>query len=273
MNNALLEELLAVRRKRIPCALVTVAETKGSVPRAAGAKMLVYASGETSGTVGGGKFEALVVADAQETLQNGTTTLKSYPLHEGDPASFGAICGGEATVLIEPQNLNTAVYLIGGGHCSLAIAKLALECGMHVTVVEDRVEVLNEFSPAVNCITAPATTFISGHAWQARDALLLVSRNHELDQAALAAALQTGGISYVGMIGSRRKVRRVFDALRTAGVNQDQLSAVYAPLGLDVGADSPTEIAISALAEVLKVLRRRSGDHLRNGASAEAAAD
>jgi xanthine dehydrogenase accessory factor len=105
MTNALLEELQAARAARKPCALVTVAATKGSVPRAAGAKMLVYAAGLTSGTIGGGKFEALVVADAQTCLREKAPLLKTFTLREDEPDSFGAICGGEATVLIEPQNI------------------------------------------------------------------------------------------------------------------------------------------------------------------------
>ncbi|MGI9089332.1 MAG: XdhC family protein [Chthoniobacterales bacterium] len=259
MTDALFEDLVAARRDRTPCALATVAETKGSVPRAAGAKMLIYADGKISGTIGGGKFEALVIADAQASMRDGQARLKSYPLHEGDPASFGAICGGESTVLIEPQNLNTAIFLIGGGHCSRAIARLALECGMHVTVVEDRADAAGNFPPAANCVTAAATAFIAGRAWQPTEVLLLVSRNHQLDQDALAVALRTGGAGYVGMIGSRKKVRQVFEALRAEGITDEQLARVYAPLGLDIGADSPGEIAISVLAEVLKVTRGASG--------------
>jgi xanthine dehydrogenase accessory factor len=265
MIDALLEELMAARRARIPCALVTIAETKGSVPREAGAKMLVYGDGRFSGTIGGGKFEALVAADAQETMRVGTPLLKNYPLHEGAPDSFGAICGGAATVLIEPQNLNSAIFLMGGGHCSLAIAKLALECGMHVTVVDDRLDQLSGFPAGTNCVSTPGPPFIAQREWQPSDALLLVSRNHELDREALAAALRTGGFAYLGMIGSRRKVQLVFTALREAGTTDEQLAAVYAPIGLDLGADAPAEIAISVLAEVLMVLRHRSGKSLRAG--------
>jgi xanthine dehydrogenase accessory factor len=102
MTAALLDELAAARLARKPCALVTVAETKGSVPRAAGAKMIVYLDGLTSGTIGGGKFEALVIADAQLCLREKRTLLKTFPLRENELDSFGAICGGESTVLIEP---------------------------------------------------------------------------------------------------------------------------------------------------------------------------
>lgn len=272
MTDALLEELVAARGSRIACALVTVAETKGSVPREAGAKMLVYADGKISGTIGGGKFEALVVEDARQSLRDGQPLLKRYPLREGEPDSFGAICGGESTVLIEPQNRNAALFLVGGGHCSLAIAKLALDCGMHVTVVDERAELLAGFPPSTNCVALNPSSFIAGREWEKDDALLLVSRNYETDQEALATALSSEISGYIGMIGSRRKVWRVFETLKARGITDDHLARVYAPLGLDIGADSPAEIAVSALAEILKLQRQRSGDHLRAASNAGATA-
>ena len=262
MVDPIVEELLEAQRSRTACALVTIAATKGSVPRATGGKMLVYQDGKISGTIGGGKLESLVIGDALQCIREKVPALKSYPLREGEPDSFGAICGGEVTALIEPQNNNHAVFLVGGGHCSRAIAQLALECGMHVTVIEERSEVLNDFPLNANRILTPAPAFIRERHWCTDEALLLVSRNHELDQAALAAALEKDGSGYIGMIGSRRKVHRVFDALREAGVSDDRLSRVFAPLGLDIGADSPAEIAVSAVAELLKVMRDRSGAHL-----------
>jgi xanthine dehydrogenase accessory factor len=264
MTDALLDELQAARAAREPCALVTVAATKGSVPRAAGAKMLVYADGLTSGTIGGGKFEALVLSDALEAMRNKEPLLKTFPLREGEPNSFGAICGGEATVLIEPQMLKEALFLVGAGHCAQAIARLAIECGLMVSVLDDRAEQLAELTAAAALISVPAPEFLRGRSWQADEAIVIVSRNHELDRAALAAALQTTGAGYIGMIGSRRKVRKVFDHLRESGATDEALARVHAPIGLDIGADTPVEIAISALAEILAVLRRRSGEKLRN---------
>ena len=129
MTDELLDELCRARAARRPCARVTVAATKGSVPRGAGAKMLVYADDLTSGTIGGGKFEALVVTAARTCLRSKETLLKTFPLRENEPDSFGAICGGESTVLIEPQLLREALFLVGAGHCARAIARLALECG------------------------------------------------------------------------------------------------------------------------------------------------
>lgn len=264
MSDELLEELLRARRKRIPCVLATVASTTGSVPRKAGAKMLVYADGRKSGTIGGGKFEALVVADSLAALREKNPALKTYPLHETAPDSFGAICGGEATVLIEPQTPGAALFLIGGGHCAQAIARLASDCGMDVTVVDDREDLLRDFPANVERVAnVSAAEFIHGRAWAEDEALLLVSRNHHFDSEALAAALRTDGIPYIGMIGSHRKVRLVFEALEASGISKERLARVYAPIGLDIGADSPAEIAVSAIAEILKLQRRGTGEHLR----------
>src|SRR5712691_3480573 len=110
MTDAFFDELLTARQARRPCAVVTIAATKGSVPRAAGSKMLVYLDGLTSGTIGGGKFESLVIDHAQICMREKKPLLKTFPLREDKPDSFDAICGGEATVLIEPQQLREALF-------------------------------------------------------------------------------------------------------------------------------------------------------------------
>lgn len=248
---------------RTSFAVVTVAATTGSVPRAAGSKMFIYADGRSSGTIGGGKFESLVVADAVAAMREKKPQLKTYPLREGETDSFGAICGGEVTVFIEPQRTSEGLYLIGAGHCSRAIAKLAAECALFVTVVDDRDELMTDLPPAVTRVSdSTPRDFIASREWQSDEALVIVSRNHEIDREALRAALAKTGAGYIGMIGSRRKVRMVFDDMRQRGVPEKQLSRVYAPLGLDIGADSPAEIAVSTVAEVLAVLRGRTAKHM-----------
>jgi xanthine dehydrogenase accessory factor len=245
-------------------AVVTVAATTGSVPRAPGSKMFVYADGRSSGTIGGGKLEALVIAEARAAMETKKPLLKTYPLREGETDSFGAICGGEVTVFIEPQATSESLFLIGAGHCARAIARLAAECGLFVTMIDDRGELLADLPPAVAGISEMSPRdFISSHSWQSDEALVLVSRNHEIDGEALAAALEQNGAGYIGMIGSRRKVLQVFDRLRARGISEEKLKSVYAPLGLDIGADSPAEIAVSCVAEVLSVLRGRTAKHLR----------
>lgn len=264
MTDALLDELASARRLRTPCVLVTVAATRGSVPRAAGSKMLVYADGVSSGTIGGGKFESLVIEEARRQMREKSPVLKTYPLHESSPESFGAICGGEVTVLIEPQNLGEAFFLVGGGHCAQAIARLAAECGLFATILDDRAEVIAALPSSVAVVRdVDPPKFIRERQWQSDEAIVMVSRNYDIDREALAAALATSGAGYIGMIGSDRKVQRVFDQLRERGVTEEKLKQVYAPLGLDIGADSPAEIAVSVVAEILAVLRQRDGAHLR----------
>ena len=248
------------------CALATVAKVTGSAPRETGAKMVIYQDGRSAGTIGGGKFESLVIAEAVRAIADGKSVLKTYPLHEASGNSFGAICGGEVTVLIEPQPRPPLFCLVGAGHCSQALAKLAQECGFAVTVLDDRANLLGSsyFSSSVRCLSDPAPeNFIRNHKWCERDALVLVSRNYHIDREALATALETGGIGYIGMIGSRKKVLQVFDELAARGLSREALSQVRAPIGIDIGADSPAEIAISVMAEVFIVLRGANGRPLR----------
>lgn len=259
----LLEHLARARREGRPCALATVAATTGSVPRHPGAKMIVHPDGSIVGTVGGGKFESLVIAEALRCLAARSTALKTWPLREDEPESFGAICGGEVTVLIEPFVPAHSMFIVGGGHCAQAIAKLAADCGFHVTVADDRDDVLSQCTSAHIRLTTPAPDYIGAKEWNASEALVIVSRHYDIDREALAAALRTGGMGYVGMIGSRRKVLQVYDRLRADGFTRAQLARAHAPLGLDIGADSPAEIAVSVMAEVLMVLRGKPGTSLR----------
>jgi xanthine dehydrogenase accessory factor len=256
MPDDLLAELLAARERGDACALVTVVSTRGSTPREAGAKAIVHADGHIAGTIGGGKFESLVVADSLAALAAGTPVLKTYPLHEQSPDSFGAICGGEVTVFIEPQAPKESAVIVGAGHCGRAIARLARECGFHVTILDDRAEQLAQCDAHVRS-TTPAPELFASRAWRNGEALIIVSRNFEIDREALAAALARPGPAYIGMIGSKRKIARVFDDLTARGVPAETLAKVHAPIGLDIGADSPAEIAVSVVAQVLQVLRAR----------------
>jgi xanthine dehydrogenase accessory factor len=244
------------------CALATVAKVTGSAPRETGAKMVIYQDGRSAGTIGGGKFESLVIAEAVRAIADGKSVLKTYPLHEASENSFGAICGGEVTVLIEPQPRPPLFCLVGAGHCSQALAKLAEECGFAVSVLDDRVELLGPsyFSSSIRCLSDPSPEdFIRNHNWCERDALVLVGRNYHIDREALAAALETGRIGYIGMIGSRKKVLNVFDELATRGFSREAFAEIRAPIGIDIGADSPAEIAVSVMAEVFTVLRGANG--------------
>ena len=261
MTGPLLDEMMLARQQRRAHCLITVAATKGSVPRKAGSRMLVYPDGKTSGTIGGGKFESLVLADALALPRKSPPLLKTFPLHEAAANSFGAICGGEVTVLIEPQLPPPALTLIGAGHCSRALAQLASTCGWHVTVLDDRPDQAAGF-PAREILTVSAPEFIAGKSWQEDDALVLVSRSYQIDRDALAAALRPRRMGYLGMIGSQRKVHRVLTDLLAGGFTIDDFRNLRAPLGLNLGADHPDEIAVSIFAEILTVFNGTTGQPL-----------
>jgi xanthine dehydrogenase accessory factor len=269
-SEGIYELLLDAFKAGEACALATVAKVTGSAPRETGAKMVIYKDGRSAGTIGGGKFESLVIAEAVCAIADRKSVLKTYPLHEASENSFGAICGGEVTVLIEPQPRLPLFCLVGAGHCSQALAKLAQECGFAVAVLDDRVELLGPsyFSPSIRCLSQPASEdFIKDHKWCDRDALVLVGRNYHIDREALAAALETGGMGYIGMIGSKKKVLNVFDELATRGFSREVFAKVRAPIGIDIGADSPAEIAVSVMAEVFAVLRGANGRPLSESLS------
>jgi xanthine dehydrogenase accessory factor len=264
VSQSIFEELVGARREGKSCVLVTIAGTRGSVPRQVGSKMIVYPDGSIFGTIGGGKFESLVVTDCLAAPSNGSTVLQDYILKEGHPDSFGAICGGEVTVLMEPQRTAEAIYLVGAGHCAKAIAQAARACGLGSNVIEDRADFVGAFEPA-DCKIAniPAVEYISQRDWQPGDAIILVNRGYQFDRDALEAALRKTGYGYLGMMGSSRKVLRVYHELKQRRIDPDAFERVHAPIGLDIGADLPEEIAISILAEILAALRHRSGRSFR----------
>src|SRR5204863_3648517 len=139
-----------------------------------------------------------------------------------------------------------------------------------VTAVDDRARLLSIFpEQVVKVDDVDPAKFIARRKWRSDEALVIVSRHYDIDRGALNAALKTRGAGYIGMIGSNRKVQRVFDQLKKQRVAKEKLAKVYAPLGLDIGADSPAEIAISVIGEVLMVLRKKSGSHLRNKSQAK----
>lgn len=249
--------------------MATVIETKGSTPRKCGAKMLIQADGSIHGTVGGGKFECLVIELAREAMRSNELCLKTFPLHECDDDSFGAICGGEITVLVEPYAMKQRLLIAGAGHCGQALAQLARDCGWSVTLFDDRKELFEspfyrDATHRMQYITEPDA--LAEFPFREDDCLVLVSRGHPEDRAALQSVLSRNPLpkfAYLGMIGSKRKVSMVMKDMEAAGLPGEALEQVYAPIGLDIGSESPMEIAVSIMAEILKVTRGAAGTHMK----------
>ncbi len=266
MNNiySILEREL---RAGYPCVVVTVIATKGSTPRKTGAKMLVRGDGSIQGTVGGGKFESLVIEAAVNALESGELETRSFPLHELSDDSFGAICGGEITVLLEPYAIKQRLLISGAGHCGQALAELAIQCGWAVTVFDDRPALFDTPLYTENHADFNAAPdALRSFEFRPDDCLVLVSKGHPEDRAAVKAVLSRDPVpelAYFGMIGSDRKVSMILKDLEAEGLAAEELKKIYAPIGLNIGSESPAEIAVSIMAEILQVTRGARGGHSR----------
>lgn len=238
-----------------PVALVTVVRVEGSTPRDVGSKMVVYADGRTAGTIGGGKMEALVTEASVEAIAKGASRLVRYDLHDpqsGDPG----ICGGLIEAFVDVIVPRPTLLIAGAGHVAMPVAEVGNLCGFRVVVVDDRANMASEerFPHAAERIVGDIVETLAGYAITHSTYVVIVTRGHALDKEALHAVIDAPA-AYLGMIGSRRKVRAVFDQLRADGVDEDLVSRVHAPIGLDIGSETPAEIAVSILAELIAIRR------------------
>jgi xanthine dehydrogenase accessory factor len=237
-----------------PAALVTIVATTGSTPQRVGAKMLVFSDGRIVGTIGGGCYENDAFWKAREAITNRKPQLVHYELSDDFAQETGLICGGQMDVYIEPIEPSPELYVVGAGHVGFHLARLAHEVGFRVHVVDDREKFANRerFPTAVEIVAddIPAwveRTKIPQHAY-----VVIVTRGHTNDLDALRA-LAPRDLRYLGLIGSRAKVARIYDALSAEAMPAEILKSVHAPIGLDIGAVTPQEIAVSILAELIAV--------------------
>jgi xanthine dehydrogenase accessory factor len=235
-------------------ALVTIVSARGSTPQRVGAKMLVFADGRTVGTIGGGCYENDAFWKAREAIEARQPQIVHYELSDDFAQETGLICGGQMDVYIEPIEPSPELYIIGAGHVGFHLARLAHEVGFSVHVVDDREKFANRerFPHAAEIVADEipswlARTELPGHAYA-----VIVTRGHTNDLEALRA-LATKSLRYLGLIGSRAKVARIYEALAADGIPADVLRHVHAPIGLDIGAVTPQEIAVSILAELIAV--------------------
>lgn len=248
-----------------PFVLATVIATEGSAPREPGAKMLVRLDGSIAGTVGGGPLEGMAIVTARELLQEGGASKKeSFELRHEGPTSLKMRCGGRVEVFFDVHRPPAAIVVVGGGHVGRATAAVTVAAGIPTIVVDDREEFADpaRFPGARVLRKDLRTEGLAGVPVNPGDAIVIVTRCHDVDEGVLRAAIATPA-SYVGMIGSRRKVAEIFRRLAGDGVDPAADLRVHAPIGLALGTDAPGEIAVSIVAEVLKVRTARDAGHLR----------
>lgn len=257
-QQAVYAALLRAHNEEAPVALATVIATQGSIPRHAGSKMLIHADGSVIGTVGGGAMEAQVIQEALEVLRAQQPRLRTYTLNnleDGDPG----ICGGAAQIFIEPIHVAPRLLVIGAGHVGQALAELGLWMGYRVTLCDDRADLCNPdvvpgLAEYIVCKPGEVTTHVK---IDASTYIACVTRGLPVDLALMPTLLQTPA-PYVGLIGSRRRWLLTAKALREEqGMSESDLSRIRAPIGLELGAETPKEIAVSILAEI--TIQRRGG--------------
>ena len=218
--------------------------TGGSTPQRVGAKMLVYEDGRTIGTIGGGCYENDAAGKAREAIRRRKPQLAHYVLNDDLAGESGLICGGQMDVYIEPIEPAPDLYLVGGGHVSVEVARFAQAAGFRVHVLDDREKFANaERFPEADEITVESIPDWLHKADIPQTAyVVVVTRGHRHDLDALRS-LAARDLRYLGLIGSKAKVKKIYDALIEEGMPLECLSRVHAPIGFDIGAVTPEEIA------------------------------
>jgi xanthine dehydrogenase accessory factor len=254
MNEEVLPAAAAALERGEPAALVTIVRSAGSTPQRTGAKMLVFADGRTVGTIGGGCYENDALGKAREAIASGKPSLVKYDLNDDFVQESGLICGGQMEVYIDPIAPAPALYVIGAGHVGWNLARMASDVGFRIHVLDDR----EKFANAERFPFAETIEVDDIGAWLHQADLppsayvVVVTRGHTHDFEAIRA-LAARDLRYLGLIGSRAKVARIFDALEAEGMPLECLQRVHAPIGLDIGAITPAEIAVSILAELIAI--------------------
>ncbi len=253
------QAIVAAQEAAEPVALATVVRTRGAVPRRAGSRMLVYPDGRILGTVGGGEMEQRVIQDAHRAIQDGQPRVLAYDLVDPETGDPG-VCGGTSEIFVEPLLPDPVVLVVGCGHVGQAVAALAKWAGFRVAVSDDRAELCSaEHIPDADIYLPVPADEIAQHIKLGRMTYIVaVTRGTDVDVLLLPALLESD-VPYIGLIGSRRRWLTTVEALRAQGVAEDRLARVRSPIGLELNAETPEEIAVSILAEIIMVMRGGTG--------------
>jgi len=250
------EEITRLRRAGRKGALATIIQVQGSIPSYESSKILVRDDGSIVGTVGGGCVEAEVWSVAQDVMREEKPRRLHFNLNQNPEYDEGLVCGGSLDIFIEPILATPTLYLFGGGHVSLAVSKVANLAGFETVVIDDREAFANKerFPEAVETHAGPWEEVFPRLQLNEFSYLVIATRGHKGDLACLRWALTTPA-RYIGMVGSKRKLIEFYKVLEREGVQADRLEQVHSPVGLDIGALTPQEIAVSVVAEMIAVRR------------------
>ncbi len=258
----LYEEIVRLRRLGEPAALATIIRRTGSTPRKDAAKMLIRQDGTSVGSIGGGCVEAQVWQTASEVMKTSRAQVLEYQMTDDDLEEDGLVCGGHVEIFVEPILTRPQLVVLGAGHVGQAIARTAASLDFRVSVIDDRDSFVSEerFPTAERRIARPYDQSLDDLNLPADSFILVVTRGHRHDQQALETALNQQ-VAYTGLIGSRRKIKLLVDSLLEKGYPPEHFHNLYAPIGLEIGSETPREIAVSVAAELIAL---RKGEHQRS---------
>jgi xanthine dehydrogenase accessory factor len=258
------EEIVRQRRSGRKCVLATIVEVNGSIPSYESAKVLVRDDGSMIGTIGGGCVEAEVWTAAREVLETERPRRLDFSLGQDAAYDNGLICGGQLTVFVEPILPQQRAFIFGAGHISMSLSKIASLAGFTTVIVDDRESFANRerFPEADEVFAGEYEDVFPKLDVGESSYLVIVTRGHRDDMRVLRWAVGTTA-RYVAMIGSRRKVISVVRELEKEGLPREAFDRVFAPMGLEIGAVTPEEIAVSVVAEMIAT-RRNAGSEWRS---------
>jgi len=251
------EEIVRMRREGRRAALATIVNVRGSIPSFQSAKMLVRDDGSILGTIGGGCVEAEVWQAAREVIENERPQTLSFDLNQNPKFDTGLVCGGTLEIYVEPILPVPHLYLFGAGHVALNVYRMARLAGFDITVVDDRESYANRerFPEARDIYAEDFEKTCAQLAPGESDYMVITTRGHRDDMRVLRWAINCP-VRYLGMIGSERKQFAIFAALEKEGVARERLERVHSPVGLDIGAITPEEIAVAIVAEMIAFRRQ-----------------
>jgi xanthine dehydrogenase accessory factor len=251
------EEISKIRRSGKQAALATIVRVRGSIPSYEAAKILVREDGSTVGSIGGGCVEAEVVLAAQKAMREEKSRMLSFDLTDDDVDHSGLVCGGTLEVFVEPILPPPTLFIFGAGHVSRAISKVATLAGFQTVVVDDRPDYASQkrFPEAAEVIADYFESAFTRVQPNESSYVVIVTRGHKEDLNVLRWAIQTPA-RYIGLIGSKRKIRTLYERLEEEGFDPELFKNVTAPIGLDIGAVTAEEIAVAFVAEIIAIRRR-----------------
>jgi xanthine dehydrogenase accessory factor len=261
MQMDLYDEIVRLRKLGQKCAVATIVQVNGSIPSFESAKILVREDGSFMGTVGGGCVEAEVWNAAREVIETEKPRHLSFSLGQDAAYDEGLICGGQLNIFVEPVIPQPRAFIFGGGHVSKGISKIATLAGFSTSIIDNREAFANaeRFPEAEATYAEEYEDVFPKLAVNSSSYIIIVTRGHRDDMRVLRWAVNTPA-KYIAMIGSKRKTISVVHELEKEGVPREAFEKVFAPMGLEIGAELPEEIAISVVAEMIAVRRAPDTD-------------